>query len=145
MLGGCSRSIEPREFPLEISPTRLCTSVTSYRAHFEHIYGHERELNSTQVSTYAFHNRAAFRTVIPLLDFAPFLFLSQRMRVSIPFQYYCTSLSPVIGIPLPWAPVYPGQRERERENRGFESRGLEERTISLAGFVTRNWTRGSDK
>lgn len=105
--------------------------------HRSNIYeSRERERTGKFQLTRSFHNHGGgFRSVrYSVLLRTRLSSLVPRMRVSIPV-YYCNSLSVLVISGYPRARVYPGRRE----NRGIESRGLEERMISLAGFVTRNW------
>lgn len=107
---------------------RACTSVTSYRA-FVHLRVREREFN-WQVSTRFIIMAAVFdRFVIP----SSHARLVSRTRVSIPMYY---------SIPYPLVISDPPGSSLSRAER--KSRGLEERMIPLAGFVTRNWTRSTN-
>lgn len=95
----------------------------------------ERERTGKFQLTRSFHNHGGgFRSV----RYSALLHTRLSSLVPRMFPFPC-----IIAIPYPYwlfsgyprARVYPGRRE----NRGIESRGLEERMISLAGFVTRNW------
>lgn len=119
------------EFPLEISPTSLyiCDKLSSTVRTFT---SHEKERTGKFQLTRSFHNHGGgFRSV----RYSALLHTRLSSLVPRMFPFPC-----IIAIPYPYwlfsgyprARVYPGRRE----NRGIESRGLEERMISLAGFVT---------
>lgn len=122
------------EFPLEISPTSLyiCDKLSSSVRTFT-----SREKKRVQLASFnlrAYNYGGGFRSV----RYSALLHTRLSSLVPRMFPFPC-----IIAIPYPYwlfsgyprARVYPGRRE----NRGIESRGLEERMISLAGFVTRNW------
>lgn len=126
MFGGCSDRAA-LEFPLEISSTSLyiCHKLSSVRT-----FASQRERVQLASSTRLIIMAAVFdRFVIP----SSHARLVSRTRVSIPMYY---------SIPYPLVISDPPGSSLSRAER--KSRGLEERMIPLAGFVTRNWTRSTN-